>query len=256
MSIRVTNIQRMCFDDGPGIRTTVFLKGCGIHCPWCCNPENISFERQSFCDGENMHASGVYGSDYDPESLTEILVKDRKFWGNDGGITFSGGEALMQAKQLEEVWARLKSDGIHMAVETALFVPAALLEIAMRYIDFYYVDVKLLERDLCASVLGGDIEQYRENVEELVSKRKSIHFRVPCTKEYVLLESNQKELCSFLGKYRQFPVEIFAVHDLGKEKYRSLGMEMPHFESITEEEMDAFLEKLSQAGCQVKIIKI
>lgn len=256
MSIRVTNIQRMCFDDGPGIRTTVFLKGCSIHCPWCSNPENISFEKQSFCDGENIHSFGEYGTDYNSEDLAEILFKDRKFWGTEGGVTFSGGEALMQAKQLEEVWARLKSDGIHMAVETALFVPAALLEIAMRYIDFYYVDVKLLEGNLCASVLGGDAGQYRENVEELASRHKSIHFRVPCSKEYVLLESNQKELCGFLGKYRQFPVEIFAVHDLGKGKYKSLGMEMPYFERITEEEMNAFLTKLFQAGCRAKIIQI
>lgn len=258
MKIRVTNIQRMCFDDGPGIRTTVFLKGCSIHCPWCSNPENISFEKQCVCNKENMqtHTEGVYGVDYNPELLLEVLEKDRKFWGTDGGVTFSGGEALLQARQLEEVWIHLKSQGIHMAVETALFVPEELLDIAMRYIDFYYVDAKLLEKKLCTSVLGGDISQYRKNVEKLAVQHKNIHFRVPCSKEYVLLEKNQEILCEFLGDYGQFPVEIFAVHDLGKAKYRSLGMEMPHFENITEEEMDAFRERLLQKGCQVKIINI
>lgn len=258
MSVRVTNIQRMCCDDGPGIRTTVFLKGCSIHCPWCSNPENISYEKQPICDRENpqTYTGREYGMDYEPQKLVSVLEKDRKFWGCDGGVTFSGGEALLQAVQLEEVWVQLKRDGIHLALETALFIPEPLLEIAMQYIDFYYVDVKLLDEDLCASVLGGNIGQYRQNVERLVSQQKNIHFRVPCSKEYVLQESNQAALCDFFRQYRQYPVEIFSIHDLGREKYRTLGMEMPRFENVTDVELEAFQRRLSKEGCQVKIISI
>lgn len=258
MSIRVTNIQRMCFDDGPGIRTTVFLKGCSIHCPWCSNPENILYNKQTICgkDDVQLYVDREYGIDYDAETLVNILEKDRKFWNDGGGVTFSGGEALLQAEQLEEVWVRLKKDGVHLAVETALFVPDRLLEIAMQYIDFYYVDAKLLDKELCMSVLGGDIDQYKHNVEKLVSKHKDIHFRVPCSKEYVLQESNQKALCVFLRQYTQYPVEIFAIHDLGREKYRSIGLEMPDFEKATEIELEDFRAKLSMEGCQVKIISI
>ena len=258
MSIRITNIQRMCFDDGPGIRTTVFLKGCSVHCPWCSNPENISFEKQPIRrrNDTGMNTEKEYGVDYKPEILTDILIKDRKFWGSDGGVTFSGGEALLQAEQLKEVWRRLKDEGIHLALESALFVPQPLLETAMKYINFYYIDVKLLEREFCARILGGDVNQYRQNVEKLVVQGKDICFRVPCSREYVLAEDNQKMLCEFLCSYRQYPVEIFAIHDLGKEKYRSLGMELPCFERVTEDEMEAFRERLCKNGCQVRIIRI
>lgn len=244
MSIRVTNIQRMCFDDGPGIRTTVFLKGCSIHCPWCSNPENISFDRQGF------------GIDYLAEELVDILLKDKNFWGYDGGVTFSGGESLMQADQLKDVWRMLKTEDIHLVVETALFVPEVMVHIAMEYIDFYYVDVKILEKEKCASVLGGRIEEYMKNVELLERNRKDIHFRVPCSIEYVICEENQEHLCNFLKKYKQYPVEIFALHDLGRKKYKTLGIEMKEFQKVPKNELEIFRNRLTDEGCRVKIMEI
>lgn len=250
MSVRVTNIQRMCFDDGPGIRTTVFMKGCSIHCPWCSNPENISFEKQ-------MTSCGIeYGIDYEPQELIRILERDKGFWGCGGGITFSGGEVLMQAFQLEEVWKLLKKDGVHLAVETALFVPARAVEIAMRYIDFYYVDVKLLGRELCLSVLGGDLNSYYNNVEMLVSQEKDIHFRVPCSREYVMQKQYMEEMLKFFGKYKQCPIELFPLHDLGRKKYQSLGLRMREFEKVTEKDLEIFRTKLIQEGCNAEIINI
>ena len=250
MSVRVTNIQRMCFDDGPGIRTTVFMKGCSIHCPWCSNPENISFEKQTAL------TCSEYGVDYEAQELVRILEKDKGFWGCDGGVTFSGGEALMQSRRLREVWDLLKSDGIHLAVETALFVPEDLLEIAMQYIDFYYVDVKLLEKSMCTSVLGGDVNRYKENVKKLDAQRKDIHFRVPCSKEYVLQKGNREVLLDFFREYRQYPIEIFSLHDLGRKKYQSLGLEMQYFEKVTEQDLKDFQTQLQQEGCRVEIINI
>lgn len=250
MSVRVTNIQRMCFDDGPGIRTTVFMKGCSIHCPWCSNPENISFEKQTTL------TCSEYGVDYEAQELVRILEKDKVFWGCDGGVTFSGGEALMQSRQLREVWDLLKSDGVHLAVETALFVPENLLEIAIQYIDFYYVDVKLIEESMCASVLGGDVNQYKENVKKLDAQHKDIHFRVPCSKEYVLQKSNREALLDFFKKYRQYPIEIFSLHDLGRKKYQSLGLEMQYFEKAAEQDLKDFQTQLQQEGCRAEIINI
>lgn len=250
MSVRVTNIQRMCFDDGPGIRTTVFMKGCSIHCPWCSNPENISFEKQTTFGGIE------YGIDYEPQELVRILEKDKEFWDYDGGVTFSGGEVLMQAFQLEEVWALLKKDDVHLAVETALFVPAQAVEIAMRYIDLFYVDVKLLDRELCLSVLGGDLNSYYNNVKMLVSQGKDIYFRVPCFREYVMQEHHMKELLQFFRDYKQYPIELFPLHDLGRKKYESLGLRMREFEKVTERDLKIFQAKLIQEGCKAEIINI
>ena len=250
MSIRVTNIQRMCFDDGPGIRSTVFLKGCSIHCPWCSNPETISFEKQKISEGVE------YGRDYEPRELTDILEKDRKFWGRYGGVTFSGGEALMQGRQLLEVWKYLKETGVGLAVETALFVPEELLENALSYIDFYYVDVKLLDQALCASVLGGDVGRYLKNVQRLAAEGKDVHFRVPCSVEYVLQDQNRKLLLDFFKAYRQYPIELFPLHDLARSKYQGMGLEMPDFEQAGEPYLAHFREELLIRGCQVEIISI
>lgn len=250
MSVRITNIQRMCFDDGPGIRTTVFMKGCSIHCPWCSNPENISFEKQ-------MTSCGMeYGIDYEPQELVRILEKDKGFWGYGGGVTFSGGEVLMQAFQLEEVWTLLKKDGVHLAVETALFVPVQAVEIAMRYIDFYYVDVKLLVSELCLSVLGGDLNSYYNNLEMLVSQEKDIHFRVPCSREFVMQEHYMGEMLKFFGKYKQYPIELFPLHDLGRKKYQSLGLQIREFEKVEERDLETFQARLIQEGCKAEIINI
>ena len=209
MSIRVTNIQRMCFDDGPGIRSTVFLKGCSIHCPWCSNPETISFEKQKISEGVE------YGRDYEPRELTDILEKDRKF-----------------------------------------FVPEELLENALSYIDFYYVDVKLLDQALCASVLGGDVGRYLKNVQRLAAEGKDVHFRVPCSVEYVLQDQNRKLLLDFFKAYRQYPIELFPLHDLARSKYQGMGLEMPDFEQAGEPYLAHFREELLIRGCQVEIISI
>ncbi len=255
--IRITNVQRMCFDDGPGIRTTVFLKGCGIHCPWCSNPENLTFAKQEYSlPNEDGVMHGCYGRDYSWEELKKIMMKDNMFWGKEGGVTFSGGEALLQALELEPLMKSLKESRISMGVETSLFVPRHLLELSARYIDFYYVDVKILDKELCKTVLGGDIDLYQSNVEWLSNHTNQITFRVPCSKEYVLQDNNRKLLCGFLSRYSQFPVEIFSVHHLGDKKYQALGRQVPDIEPVADNDLSSFQEELKECGSEAKIIQI
>lgn len=146
--LNVTSIQRECIHDGPGIRTTVFLKGCIFHCPWCCNPETISKKAQ-FIDNEKcIKLKGIksiicrncerYGGRskiaecpfgvtqpishyYDADTLFEILLKDEKLYNlSGGGITFSGGEPLLWTKELKPLLQRIKSKNISIYIETTL----------------------------------------------------------------------------------------------------------------------------------------
>lgn len=258
MGIVVTNIQRMCFHDGPGIRTTVFMKGCGIRCPWCANPENISFQIQTYREerkggGERLRQ---YGREYETEELIHILEKDRLFWGEDGGVTFSGGEPLLHAGALLPVWRNLKERKIHLAVETSLFVSSFDLEIALEFIDFFYVDVKLLDPEMCAQVLGGSAEQYLENVDRLVESGKEFSFRIPCSEEYVLQPGNLEKVYELLARYPKAPVEIFAIHNLGECKYRNLQLDLVHFQIVAEERLYELKERIEEIGNIVSIIKI
>ena len=137
MGILVTNIQRMCMQDGPHPYDS-FLKGCPLHCPWCCNPENIRFDKQFYFIEEictvnrgtsnfaiivlqrtftmsypgqspccPFDAIGVYGKNYDAQELVRILLKDRLYW-EGGGVTFSGGESIDAGQELLPAMRLLK----------------------------------------------------------------------------------------------------------------------------------------------------
>ena len=108
----VYNIQKFCLHDGPGIRTAVFLKGCPLSCFWCSNPE----------------ARGGDSREYSVEEVLKICLEDRAFYGEStgekGGVTLSGGEALVQWEFSLELLRALKREGIHSAVETSGHAPA------------------------------------------------------------------------------------------------------------------------------------
>lgn len=243
----------MCFHDGPGIRTTVFMKGCSIHCPWCANPENISFLKEDYIDGSK---SGTYGEEYSPEELLSVLLKDYIFWGAEGGVTFSGGEPLMRADELKELLVLLKDNDINIAVETALFVPTSKLQLVLPYVDYFIVDAKILDENLCLEILGGDVDLYKKNLEILFLSGKLKLLRVPFSNEFSLQKENKKELVSLLSRYVDIPVEIFKLHSLGERKYKSLNKEMWIGSKIEKEKIEGFILELKNIGISAREIKI
>lgn len=251
--IRLTNIQRMCFHDGPGIRTTVFMKGCSLHCPWCSNPENIKFIPEVYdADGTIC----VYGKDYSASDIISILMKDRRFWEKDGGVTFSGGEALMQAEALQNILKILKKENVHVAVETALFVPEKNIERTVPYVDYFIADVKILDEGKCRDILGGNLSVYLNNVEILYRKGKLKLFRLPCCPEYTCTEKNKIALLDFFSQYRSVPVQLFEIHGLGEKKYRSLGRRMWKSKGMAGEELQCYCEMLTANGITAEVIRI
>ena len=150
MSVTITNIQHSCFHDGPGIRTTVFLKGCNLKCPWCCNPENIDFEIDKY-----------FGEEINLEDLKKELLKDKEFYSlNNVGVTFSGGEPILQINKLIELLKELKSENINICFETALFINEKQLKLTIPYVDEFIVDIKILNNKLCRDIIGGDINLF------------------------------------------------------------------------------------------------
>ena len=249
----ITNIQRMCMHDGPGIRTTVFMKGCTLKCPWCSNPENLLYEEEKYeLDGEQ----GIYGKEYTLEELMRELLKDEAYWIDGGGVTFSGGEALMHMDYLQGIMKMLKNRGVHIAVETALFVPESMLTIAVDYVDFFYVDIKILDALLCKKILGGDIELYKKNLAYLNKTQKKIVFRIPCNDKYTLNGKNQQLICELCKEHMDIPIEIFKVHSLGMSKYKSLRKK--YYEKLSCEDIvfKDFYEILLDQGNKVKIIHL
>ena len=252
-SLVVTNIQRMCFHDGPGIRTTVFTKGCSVHCPWCSNPENISFEPEIY---EKDGFQGIYGREYTAAELEYILLKDRDFWGEDGGVTFSGGEALMQAEALADILIRLKELRVHIALETALFVQGENLQRVLPYIDYVIADVKTLESHVCKEIMGGDLATYLDNIQKLYTSGKLRLFRLPCCEEYTFTNNNRQLVNEFLCQYQDIPVQVFAIHKLGEKKYQSLGKTMWKAKELDRQSLEDYCEELRRHGIRAEVIQI
>lgn len=228
----ITNIQRFSLHDGPGIRTTIFVKGCSIRCPWCSNPENINHQIETyFRDG----AICQYGKDYPVEEVITEILKDKNFYDDNGGVTFSGGEPILYAKKLLPVLQELKKQCISIAIETSLFVPSSNLEIVIPYVDYFYVDFKIIDKKRCTEILQGNIEQFFFNL-SILTKKKKLVIRIPVIQGYTDDEFNICSIIEILKKYRSSisKIELLNGHNLGNNKYISLGKSVPPKHAVEE----------------------
>ncbi len=245
MKLSVTSIQRGCVYDGPGVRTTVFLKGCSLHCPWCCNPETLSPGVDYFIDESKcLFKKGINSAlcsncernggkepvnncpfgvcektsqDYEVEELFTVLIKDKEQYNNGGGITFSGGEPLLQAYALRPLLEQIKKESIHVAFETTLVVPFDNFNYVKDYIDLFIVDLKLQKE----SVLPPKYyEQIKERLNVIRSNRADILYRlvvVPTMEEYL------SDVISVINSLGISNIELLRCHNLGAAKYRRLN---------------------------------
>ena len=239
MTLRITNIQHFSLHDGPGIRTTVFLKGCNLKCPWCANPECISSEIQ-----------GDFGYDISLDKLENEIIKDKPFYETGGGVTFSGGEPLLQINNLEPLLNSLKNKNINICFETALFVPEKYLKIAKKYSDEFIVDIKMIDSINCKEVIGGKISQFLNNLELLDLEKTT--FRIPMTKFSL---KDTELILDLLKNYKPKHLEIFELHNLAKSKYDILNKEQ-YYEKIDDNQINEFHEKLKKIIPNAEIIEI
>ena len=253
MKVRITNIQRFCLNDGPGIRTTVFFKGCSLCCPWCCNPETISYDFDNYVyEDKNM----FFGYDIDENELEKEILKDYAFYNYDGGVTFSGGEALLQLYKLDNMLENLKDKKINLIVETSLAVDKSKIEKVMNYIDLFYVDLKILDRQLAKEVIHCDVAKYLDNVNMLLENKKNIIFRFPVNTEYTLKKSNIEAIKNFISKHKGINIEIYKTHNLGESKYKLLNKEYHAIKEISDELLQEVKTDLTSVGAKVSIIKL
>lgn len=233
----ITNIQRFSLHDGPGIRTTVFLKGCSIRCPWCSNPENINHQIESYVkDGKE----GFYGKEYSVDEVLKEVIKDKIFYEDNGGVTFSGGEALLYAKELLPLMQQIKQNNISIAVEICLFVPSAYLEMVITYVDYFYVDLKVMDKERCSFLLKGNLDLFKCNL-AILAKSKKFNVRIPVIYGYTDDENNIKCIIDVIREYRSSikKVGLIKGHNLGDNKYISLGKDVPQKAEVS----DLFLEE-------------
>jgi len=152
----ITNIQRYAINDGGGIRTAVFFKGCPLACAWCHNPET-----QSFADeGDVLKVS--------PDKLAQIVLRDQIFFGSSGGVTLSGGEVLAQdTAYIVQFLKILKQNDIHIACDTCGDAPWESFESVLPYVDVFLYDIKVADSALHKRWTGQGNERIIANLEKL-----------------------------------------------------------------------------------------
>ena len=242
----ISNIQRFCLSDGPGIRTTIFLMGCPIRCFWCSNPENLTKEIKHFNkDGVDC----VYGMEVSNVQLVDEIMKDKKFYGNEGGVTFSGGECLLELADNIKLLQELKKNDITICIETSLAVPQQKLLKVLPYLDWLYVDLKVFTKEAEEIKLNPEI--VINNINVLQNINNKVVFRIPLVKGYNDTEDNLKIIKSIIHNFKPLQVEIFQIHEMGKHKYDNLGLKCYHGDKMSEQEIVDIKEYIDYANTKI-----
>ena len=239
ITARVADIQRASIHDGPGIRTTVFFKGCPLRCAWCHNPECISFEKETLfypekCIGCGKCAEGCFsgarvvcGQDLRPEEIMKTVLLDRDYYADGGGVTFSGGEPLAQREALGELLGLSKKEGIHTAIETSLFLYD---EEILKKADLVMADLKLLDDGKHREYTSVSNRPILENFQKLAALGTPVIARTPVIPG---VNDSREEIGGIRDFLAALPnvvrYELLPYHPLGEDKRRALGLESAGF---------------------------
>lgn len=266
----ISDIQRFCMHDGPGVRTTVFFKGCPLRCEWCHNPETQDCQKEFLfykekcigcgfckaCDKETCTVCGecakscptgareVVGREYTAQEVYDQIQKDVAFYGEKGGVTFSGGECMMQIEPLTEILKTCKENGIHTAVDTSGCVPFDSFEKVLQYTDLFLYDVKLFDSEKHKKYTGADNEQILSNLKKLFKVGAKIWIRIPIVPSVNDSIEELKKIKAFLdecGSYER--IELLPYHPMGESKSRALG-KTSHLFKIPDPEKMKSLKKI------------
>lgn len=228
----IFSIEEFAINDGPGIRTTVFFKGCPLRCAWCHNPEGLSFKPQVMTsrDGQRM-----CGEEYTAEELSQKLLRNSDFFAmTDGGITVTGGEPLAQPDFLIELLQLLKP--VHTAIETSGYASPELFSKVISLTDFILFDLKSMNPDIHKHYTGVDNAPILRNLKQLCASGKAFVIRVPLIPG---VNDNPENMTALYDALKEAPslvrVELLRYHKTAGAKYGMIGKEYhPPFDTEAE----------------------
>jgi glycyl-radical enzyme activating protein len=219
----IFDIQRGSFVDGPGIRTTVFFKNCNLKCKWCQNPEGQSFKPQMISYEDR---SVLCGKEYTIDEVFAEIIKDKTYYEiSNGGVTFSGGECMLQIDFLKDILKKCKENDVHTAVDTAGNVPWKHFEKIIPYTDLFLYDIKCLSEDLHIEGTGSSNRLILDNLKMLSSEfNGNIIIRIPIINGFNNDIGEIQKIANFLKNIDHNGIELLPYHKMGEHKYAALNM--------------------------------
>jgi len=260
----VFSIKRYSVHDGPGIRVTVFMKGCPLSCWWCHNPEGISPEPEEVVEIKRIGAKKfsvkkVAGEYYEPDDIVRLLERDRIFIERSGGgVTFSGGEPMMQPDFLIETLKKCSREGFHTAIDTSGFFPSELIGKVLPYTSIFLFDLKHMDPGKHEKFTGVTNALILENLRLLLNSDAEILLRIPVIPGINDDEQHLSELRNYIDKFntgRIKMINLLPYHKTGASKYRKFNREdrMKDCKPPSPERMKELKKFFSTTGLKVKI---
>jgi len=259
----VFDVQRFSLHDGPGIRTTVFFKGCPLRCPWCQNPEShdprpeMAFysdrcrgvgECFALCPRDALHrgpdridrarcdlcglcvpacpheALRLVGRRVAVEELLEEVARDRPFYeASGGGVTLSGGEPTAQLGFVVRFCEACREAGLEVGLETCGAFAWQSLAPHLPLLSFVYFDLKVMDPDLHRRLMGADNGAILENGRRLFASGTPVTFRMPVVPGYTDTETNLRSVAAFLEDVGARELHLLRYHSMGEAKRARLG---------------------------------
>lgn len=253
--LNISNIQHFSIGDGMGIRTTVFFKGCNLCCPWCHNPENLN-SKPVVMKYKNFEKTEVMGKMVLAEEILPELLEDIDFYSQSrGGVTFSGGEVMLQAKEAAELATLLKANGISVLIDTAGCVPYRQFEILNNVVDGYLFDFKTADKQKYSEI-GGNLQLVTENIRKLKKDGVNVFIRIPLIPGFNTDYESVCDICRNLKNIGIEEVELLPFHRLATAKYEALGVEYVYKNvmPLTKNELYT-IKKIYEKNFRVKIEK-
>ncbi len=294
----IFDIKRYAIHDGPGIRTTIFLKGCSLRCQWCQNPEGqetnpeiilrssrcspecrecvsvcpqdaISKDRSSIeidkakcdlcakCEEVCVYdALEVVGKEVTVQELMDEIEKDKIFFDESGGgITFSGGEPLMQMEFLEALLKEIKKKNIHVALDTSGYVSFKDLDRISDKVDLFLYDLKIMDDKKHEKYTGVSNKLIHDNLRKLTERGNSVAVRIPLVSGINDDDQSIQMFVDFLQSLKNInQISLLSYHSGGREKYKRLRKEkLPKtFHSPSAERIEEIEKTLADSGFSAK----
>ena len=243
----IYKIQRFSIHDGPGIRTTLFFQGCPLSCFWCHNPESqIPLTQEE----KNVVASVV------KEAVSQIRKDEIFYEQSSGGVTFSGGEPLMQPDLLFRLAKECRDLGIHTCLDTSGYADPKMVEASASRFDLILYDLKLIEESAHQKYTRRPIGPVLDNLVILSKKKTPLRIRFPMIPGITDTPSNIESLLDFLTDHTIYrDIHILPLHKAAKGKYQQLKKEnkVDHLDVPTKAQVADLAKKFESKGFNVFI---